>query len=112
MAVAVLRPPHSPLPRRDLRPQRAQTPHHARQRLGRRGDQGFLESGSWEAASAHYTWGNPGLFTGEAVLGVLSLLLRPFAPLADRLERAAARMAAIPRLLEDGRSVLHDAPRA
>jgi uncharacterized protein (DUF885 family) len=80
--------------------------------LDRQLAEGFLEIAAWEATSAHYAWGNPSLFTGEAVFGVLSLLLRPFAPLSERLEFATARLAAIPRLLDDGRSVLHDAPAA
>ena len=54
--------------------------------LDRQLAEGFLRIQSWEAGSAHFAWGNPSLYTGEAVWGVLSLLLRPFAPLADRLE--------------------------
>src|SRR6266849_2166432 len=85
-------------------------PLNTGEQLDRQLAEGFLEIAAWEATSAHYAWGNPSLFTGEAVFGVLSLLLRPFAPLADRLELAGARLAAIPRLLDDGRAVLHDAP--
>jgi uncharacterized protein (DUF885 family) len=71
---------------------------------------GFLEIQAWEATSAHFAWGNPSLFTGEAVWGVLSLLLRPFAPLPQRLDLVVARLGAIPKLLADGRASLHDAP--
>jgi uncharacterized protein (DUF885 family) len=73
--------------------------------------EGFLHIARWEASSAHFAWGNPSLFTGEAIFGVLSLLLRPFAPLRLRMDLTAARIAAIARLLDDGQSVLHDAPR-
>jgi uncharacterized protein (DUF885 family) len=73
--------------------------------------EGCLEIQAWEASSAHFAWGNPSLFTGEAVWGVLSLLLRPGASLStERLDLAVARLAAIPRLLDDGRASLHDAP--
>jgi uncharacterized protein (DUF885 family) len=80
--------------------------------LDRQLAEAFLEIAAWEATSAQYAWGNPSLFTGEAVFGVLSLLLRPFAPLPERLELTAARLAAIPRLLDDGQAVVHDAPAA
>jgi Bacterial protein of unknown function (DUF885) len=87
-------------------------PLSAPERLDRQLAAGFLEIQAWEATSPHYGWGNPSLYTGEAVFGVLSLLLRPFAPLGVRLELASARLAAIPRLLDDGRATLHAAPRA
>jgi uncharacterized protein (DUF885 family) len=85
-------------------------PLSAAEQVDRRLAEGFLEIAAWESTSAHYAWGNPSLFTGEAVFGLLSLLLRPFAPLSERLESATARLAAIPRLLADGRAVLHDVP--
>ena len=87
-------------------------PLSASQQLDRQLAEGFLEIAEWESTSAHYARGNPSLFTGEAVFGVLSLLLRPFARLSERLELANARLAAIPRMLDDGRAVLHDAPTA
>ena len=42
----------------------------------------FLMIQSWEFASRHFQRGNPCVYTGEAIFGVLSLFLRPFAPLA------------------------------
>ncbi len=87
-------------------------PLNTGEQLDRQLAEGFLEIAAWEATSAQYAWGNPSSFTGEAVFGVLSLLLRPFAPLSERLELASARLAAIPRLLDDGQAVLHDAPAA
>ena len=80
------------------------------ERMDRQLAEGFLEIQAWEATSPHFAWGNPSLHTGEAVFGVLSLLLRPFAPLSERLDLAVARLEAIPRLLDDGRASLHDAP--
>jgi len=82
------------------------------ERLDRQLAEGFLEIQAWEASSRHFAWGNPSLQTGEAVFGVLSLLLRPFAPLAERLDHATARLDAILRLLDDGRALVHDAPAA
>src|SRR5204863_202631 len=60
----------------------------------------FLLIQRWESQSTHFGWSNPSLFTGEAIFGVVSLLLRPFAPLEDRLHSAAARLAAIPVFLD------------
>ncbi|HLW49150.1 MAG TPA: DUF885 family protein [bacterium] len=65
--------------------------------------EGFLEIDLWEMESAHGPRGNPCAFTGEAVFGVIALLLRPFAPLAERVDRAIARMAAIPAFLAEAR---------
>ena len=62
--------------------------------------EGFLLIQRWESQSTHFGWSNPSLFTGEAIFGVVSLLLRPFAPLEDRLHSAAARLAAIPEFLD------------
>jgi hypothetical protein len=71
---------------------------------------GFLEIREWELASRHMERGNPALHTGEAIFGVLSLLLPDFAPLAERVEAATARMEAIPGFLSDARSLVRDAP--
>ena len=43
---------------------------------------------------------NPALWTGEAIFGVVSLLIRDFAPAAQRLPSIAARLRAIPSFLE------------
>jgi hypothetical protein len=78
--------------------------------LDRRLAEGFLLIQRWESQSVHFGSSNPSLFTGEAIFGVISLLLRPFAPLEERLSSASARLAAIPGFL----SVHHlrAAPRA
>jgi uncharacterized protein (DUF885 family) len=68
--------------------------------------EGFLLIQRWEAQSAHFDRGNPVQFTGEAIFGVLSLLLRN-RPL---VEQAEARLAAIPGFL--GQAALDAAPAA
>jgi hypothetical protein len=78
----------------------------------RRLAEGFLAIQLWEYGSRHFHRGNPCVYTGEAVFGVMSLFLRPFAPLAERLESAVSRLAAIPAFLEQGRTNLREAPLA
>jgi len=82
------------------------------QALDRRLAEGFLAIQQWEFSSQHFQAANPCVYSGEAAFGVLSLLRRPFAPLHERLERAAARMQAIPALLSQGQANLRAAPRA
>ncbi|MEZ5290808.1 MAG: DUF885 family protein [Vicinamibacterales bacterium] len=64
-----------------------------------------------EHDSGHFVHSNPSLWTGEAIFGVLSLLTRDFAPLAERLPRARARLQAVPRFLGALPDVLGPAPR-
>src|SRR2546427_8225943 len=73
------------------------------QEMDRRLLEGFLEIQRWEYQSGHVHRGNPCLYTGEAIFGVLSLFLRPFAPLPERVEAAVERMLAIPMWLDQGR---------
>ncbi len=74
--------------------------------------EGFLDIQRWEHTSAHFHRGNPCVYTGEAVFGVISLFLRPFAPLPDRVEAAVRRMASIPGFLDQAISRIRQAPRA
>ena len=74
--------------------------------------EGFLQIQLWEYASQHFHRGNPSLYTGEAIFGILSLFLTDFAPFADRVESAIARMEAIPRLLSQGKNNVRQAPLA
>jgi hypothetical protein len=46
---------------------------------------GFLEIQRAENASLHGPKGNPALWTGEAIFSIISLLIREFAPMEDRL---------------------------
>ena len=43
---------------------------------------GFLELQQWELASGHFQAGNPCVYTGEAIFGIVSLFLRDFAPIS------------------------------
>jgi hypothetical protein len=63
-----------------------------------------------EHEAPHFYRCNPALWTGEAIFGVLSLVTRPFAPVDERLQSAAARLRAIDRFLADGRRTLEAAP--
>jgi uncharacterized protein (DUF885 family) len=65
-----------------------------------------------EHASRHFHRGNPSLYTGEAVFGVMSLFLTDFAPLPQRTEAAVERLRAIPELLAQGRANIQRAPIA
>ena len=62
--------------------------------------------------SRHFQAGNPSTYTGEAIFGVISLFLRPFAPLAVRLPAAIARLRAVPGLLAQGEANVREAPPA
>jgi uncharacterized protein (DUF885 family) len=87
-------------------------PLTAEQRLDRRLAEGFLRIQRWEYDSSHYRWANPSLNTGEAIFGVLGLLLQETVPLGERLERATARLQAIPTLLDQARQTVRSAPTA
>jgi uncharacterized protein (DUF885 family) len=80
--------------------------------LDRQLAEGYLECQLWEIASDHFHLGNPSLYTGEAIFGVLSLFLTAFAPLDQRVESAIARMEAIPDLLAQARTNVVQAPLA
>ena len=64
---------------------------------------GFCEIQLSENASGHGVRGNPALWTGEAVFSVVSLMIREFAPLDDRVRSAVGRMRAIPTFFEQAR---------
>ena len=72
---------------------------------------GYLKTQIWEFESQHFHRGNPSLYCGEALFGILSLYLTEYAPLAERAEAAEARLRAIPRLLEEGRANVRRTPR-
>ena len=71
---------------------------------------GFCAIQASEHAGSHGPRGNPALWTGEAVFSVISLMIRDFAPLADRVAAATKRMRAIPAFLAQSRESLGDAP--
>jgi hypothetical protein len=66
--------------------------------------EGFLLIQRWESESVHFGCRNPTLFTGEAVFGIIGLLLQG--------RSAAARIAGIPKFLEQAERRLAPAPRA
>ena len=70
----------------------------------------YLEIAIAEHESRHFVHRNPSLWTGEAIFGVLSLVTRDFAPLAERLESARQRLEATPRFLGHVREVVRAAP--
>lgn len=88
-------------------PPEALTPAEA---LDRRLAAGYLEIQQWEFDSGYLHRRNPSFYTGEAIFGVMSLLLRPFAPLAGRVDAAIARLEAIPALLACGQENVREAP--
>ncbi len=63
-----------------------------------------------EHESGHVVHRNPTLWTGEAIFGVLSLVTRDFAPLAERLAHAEARLTAIPAFLAQAQQTMVAAP--
>jgi hypothetical protein len=74
--------------------------------------EGFLRIQLWEFTSHHFQRGNPSLYTGEAVFGVMALFLSPFAPLAERVAAAIERLEAIPAFLAQGQENVRQAPAA
>jgi len=53
---------------------------------------------------------NPALWTGEAIFGAVSLMLRPFAPRAARLPSLASRLEAVPGFLAAAPASIASAP--
>ncbi len=70
----------------------------------------FCEIQLSENASGHGPRGNPALWTGEAVFSVISLMIREFAPLLERVRSAIARMNAIPTFFEQARATIGARP--
>lgn len=74
--------------------------------------QGALRIQEWELTGRHFHRGNPSLYTGEAVFGLLSLFLTEYAPLADRVAALADRLETLPRLLDQAKQNVEAAPRS
>src|SRR5262245_57614242 len=87
-------------------------PLTAEQRLDRRTAEGFLRTQLWEYDSAHFRWSNPSLHTGEAIFGVIALLLQEQMSVGQRLDLAADRLDAIPGLLTQAKNTITSAPVA
>jgi hypothetical protein len=73
---------------------------------------GQLDIQRWELSGHHFHRGNPSLYTGEAVFGVIGLFLTDYAPLDVRVEAAISRLDAIPAFLAQARRNVVRAPRA
>ena len=69
-----------------------------------------LEIALAEHESGHFVHRNPSLWTGEAIFGVLSLVTRDFAPLAERLDHTRQRLEAVPAFLEALPATVKEAP--
>ena len=80
------------------------------ERLDVRLARGYLKTQIWEYGSPHFHRGNPSTATGEAVFGVMSLFLTDFAPVAERVAAATARMEALPAFLRHARNNVREAP--
>ena len=74
--------------------------------------EGFLRIQTWEYQSNHFHRGNPSVYSGEAVFGVMSLFLSVSEPQTGQVESAIARMEAIPDLLAQGQLNVRTAPLA
>ncbi len=82
------------------------------ERMDLRLARGFLRIELRELASGHFHRGNPALYTGEAIFGVMSLFLTDYAPVQDRTAAAVARLRALPSLLSRCRENVRAAPAA
>lgn len=72
----------------------------------------FLEIQLGENERAHGIRGNPSLWTGEAIFAVISLMIRDFAPVGQRMRNAASRLDAIPAFLDAARETMTFDPPA
>lgn len=71
----------------------------------------FLRVAQSELQSNHVL-SNPCYYTGEAIFSLVSLFLRDFAPIDERIAAAGARLRAIPDLLNAGIPTIDAAPDA
>jgi len=77
--------------------------------LDRQLAEGFLRIQHWEATSLHFGPTNPVHFTGEAIFGVVSLLLHPS---EARLASAVKRLENVPDFVQVGMDQIRSAPEA
>ncbi|MFN8573480.1 MAG: DUF885 family protein [Gemmatimonadaceae bacterium] len=70
----------------------------------------FLEIQLRELGGFHMQRGNPSLAIGEAAFGLISLIIRPYAPAVERAESLAARLRALPLFLEGAQASLSSTP--
>ena len=72
----------------------------------------FLIIRIWELSDHRVHLRNPCVYTGEAIFGFISLFLRDYAPLDERVASATVRMRSIPELLDQGLANIDTAPQA
>lgn len=72
----------------------------------------YLLTQVWELSETQVVLGNPCVYTGEAIFGIVSLFLRDYAPLEDRAAAAVQRLRGIPELLAQGTANVTSCPRA
>jgi hypothetical protein len=65
-----------------------------------------------EFSGPHFHRGNPSLWAGEAIFGIIALMTREFAPIEDRAHSAAIRMDAMAAFLTRAIDTVADAPAA
>ncbi len=97
---------------RDLHSSAVAEPATPAEQIDRTLAEHFLTIQRWEYGSRHFHGGNPSVYSGEAIFGVLALFLRPFAPLSERVDAAIARMDAIPQFLATAAENVRSAPPA
>jgi uncharacterized protein (DUF885 family) len=100
---------HDLLSRADMLPPEALS---YSQRIDRKLAEGFLRIQCWEFASGRFHQGNPSVYCGEAIFGVMSLFLSDFAPLAQRVAAATDRLHGVADLLRQGRDNISASPQA
>lgn len=72
----------------------------------------FLITQVWELTDRSALLGNPCLYTGEAIFGIVSLFLRDYRPLDERVDSAVRRLRLMPELLAQGRQNVGECPAA
>ena len=70
----------------------------------------FLSIQLAENESGHGPRGNPALWTGEAVFSIVSLMIRDFAPVEQRVASSIARLSAIPAFLAHATETMANRP--
>lgn len=70
----------------------------------------FLEIQLAELDGRHFQRGNPSLVIGEAVFAIISLMIRDFAPIAQRARMMRSRLAQLPRFLASALAVVAESP--
>ena len=73
---------------------------------------GYLRTQLWEYGSDHFHRGNPSLYAGEAVFGVIGLFLTDYGPIEERTAASIERMEAIPQFLAQAAANVRRAPLA